>query len=103
VYGEGAVVTLDQSVDDDRRHIMINSPSGAPGAAYGGGSGIAAGRRSGTLRRCGSARLSDTRRWWHVATLGRRPGRGLRCRLGCRLRCPRCRRNRLRRNWRQGP
>ena len=27
VYGEGAVVALDQPVDDDRRHFMINDPT----------------------------------------------------------------------------
>ena len=31
VYGEGAVVALDQPVDDDRRHFMINSPPRGPG------------------------------------------------------------------------
>ena len=33
-YGERSVITLDQSVDDDRGHFMIDNPSRWTGTAY---------------------------------------------------------------------
>lgn len=33
-YGERPVITLDQSVDDDRGHFMIDNPSRWTGTAY---------------------------------------------------------------------
>ena len=66
VYGESAVVALDQPVDDDRRHVMINGPPRAPGRANRSGRAAAAYRRLHALRRCVGARLSDTWTWWRI-------------------------------------
>ena len=60
VYGEGAVVALDQPIDDDWRHRMVDGPGGRPGPVYGGCSSAmdglsrpwSGGRRRQPLRGC---------------------------------------------------
>jgi hypothetical protein len=116
VDGEGAVVALDQPVDDDRRHVMINSPPRAPGCTNRSGRGATANRRLHALRRWMGARLCDTWTWWRICISldrlrrgsrrglprrGSRPGLPRRGRRLGRPRNPRWCHSRLRGNRRQ--